>query len=230
MTYENTPPGVQRVDYDFATGSAQWEWHPDEWMTFGVGIVGSWYSSDASQFTNEVTTLGPSLSLRYEIDDATTGTLEGSYRRSESDTEFFGFIKEHDTGENYYGRAGFTRLLERGYLALEASRTVQPGSSGRQDIRDELTARYVRELSDRMTFHGGATALKSAPNHGGSVADAGDRRTAFAGDLGVDYTVAERVTLSGGYRYLWQNTDAQDTDAHAQTVILTLRWAFGASA
>ena len=199
-------------------------------MTFGAGLVGSWYSSDGKRFTNDVTTLGPSLSLRYELGESTLATLEGSYRRSDTETEF-GFIKEHDSGANYYGRAGFTRQLERGYLVLEVSRSVQPGSSGRQDILDQLTGSYVRELSDRMTFRGSATALKSRPNNEGTVANAdGNKRTAFAGDLGVDYTIAERVTLSAGYRYLWQNADAQDSDAHAQTVMMTVRWSFGASA
>ncbi len=227
VTYENTPPDVQRDDYDFATGSTQWEWHSSERATFGAGVVGSWYSSDGKRFTNEVRTFGPSLSVRYELGESTSGTLEGSYRRSDSKAVFFGLIEQHDTGGNYYGRAGLTRQFERGYLALDASRSVQPGSSGRQDIRDQVTVSVVRELSDRMTFRGSAVALKSAPHSEGSVADDGDKRTAFAGDLGVDYTIAERATLSAGYRYLWQDTDAADTDAQAQTVTMTLRWAFG---
>lgn len=230
VTYENTPPDVQRDDYDFATGSTQWEWHPGEQTTFGAGLVGSWYSSDGRRFSNEVTTFGPLLSLRHEFSESTSASLEGSYRRSRADAQFFGFINQQDTGGNYYGRAAVTRQFEQGYFAVEASRSVSPGSSGRQDIRDELVLRVVRELTERAMLRGGAVALKSAPHSQGSVADDGDKRTAFAGDIGVDYTLAERMTLSAGYRYLWQDTDAPNTDAHAQTVMVTLRWAFGASA
>jgi opacity protein-like surface antigen len=227
VTYVNTPPGVRQDDYDFATGAGEWQWQSGERTTFGAGVVGSWYSSDGNQFTNEVRTAGPALSMSYELGETTSGYVDVSYRRSDSKAVYFGFIQQHDAGSDYYGRAGVTKRFERGYLSLDAGRTVQPGSSGRQEIRDEVTASFSREITERVTLHGGATALKSAPNAQGSVAAANDRRTAFAGDVGVDYELAANVTLSGAYRYLRQNTDAPDTDARAQTVMMTLRWTLG---
>src|SRR5262245_22568147 len=225
VKYVDTPEGVRQDDYDFASGSGQWEWQYDERLTFGAGVVGSWYKSDGNEgFSNEVTTFGPALSMRYELGESTSGTLEFSYRGSESKTVYFGFFEQHDAGADYYGHARVVKHFERGYLTLDAGRTVQPGSSGRQDIRDELTTGFGRELTERATFHGSATWLKNAPNNQGSVGSASDRRTAFAGDLGVDYALGERLMLSCGYRYLWQNSDAPDSDARAQTVMLTLRW------
>jgi hypothetical protein len=230
VKYIDTPAGVQQDDYDFTSGGSQWEWQYSERVTFGAGVVGSWYDSNGKRFTNEVTTIGPVLSMRYELGETMSGSVEASYRRSESKTVFLGFIDQRDSGADYYGRAGVAKQFERGYLDLDASRSVQPGSNGSQEIRDEVTASFGREVSERIMLHGGVTALKSAPTNDGSVGAANDRRTAFAGDLGVDYVLAERVTLTAGYRYLRQNTDAADTDARAQTVVMTLRWELGGTA
>lgn len=230
VTFVDTPPDSQQDDYDFATGTGQWEWQISERMTFGAGIVGSWYSSDGRRFSNEVTTAGPAVTMRYELDETMSGFVDLSYRLSDSQVVYLGSISDSDSGSNYYGRAGITKRFERGNASFEAGRTVQPGSSGRQETRDQIAVAFARELTERGTLHVGATALSSTADGQGSVATADDRRHAFAGDIGIDYELSEHVTVTGGYRYLWQNTDAQDTDAHGQTVSMTLRWVLGGAA
>jgi hypothetical protein len=227
VKFVDTPAGVRQDDYDFATGATRWEWQYGERVTFGAGVVGSWYNSDGRNFTNEVTTVGPALSMRYEIGESITGSVEASYRRSDTKLVYFGSIEQHDAGANYYGRAGIAKQFERGSLSLDVSRNIQPNSNGRQNIRDEITAGFGRELSERTTLRSWVTALKEEPENQGSVGAANDRRTAFAGEFDVDYAFAERLTGSVGYRYQWQDTDAPDTDVSGQTVMMTLRWVMG---
>lgn len=229
VTYVDTPPGVRQDDYDFATAASQWEWQYGERVTLGAGVVGSWYKSNGEVFTNEVTTIGPALTLQYELGESTAGSFEFSYRRSDGEAVYFGFLEQHDTGGNYYGRAGISREFDRANVSLDASRSVQPGSNGRQEIRDEVTASFVREMSDRVTLRGAATALESAPDNEGSIGAPGDRRTAFAGDVRMDVQFGEHVSVSAGYRYLWQNADGPDTEAQAHTLSVTLHWSLGGS-
>jgi hypothetical protein len=225
--YIDTPPDVQRDDYDVTGGTTRWERQVSERATVGVGVVGTWYKSDGRLFTNEVTTFGPELSLEYEFGETLAGSFEASYRKSDGKAEYLGFIEQHDGGANYYGRAALTKLFDRGYVNVEASRTVQPDSNGRQEIRDQVTIGFARELSERSTLRGGAAALRSAPHNEGSVGAAQDRRDAVAADLSFDHELAERLVVSTAYRYVWQDTDADDTEARGQTVSATLRWTFG---
>jgi opacity protein-like surface antigen len=224
VQYVDTPIDVQHDDYDFATGAAQWERQWGERATIGAGIVGSWYNSDGENFTNEVTTVGPAVSLDWQLSDAVTGTFEFSYRRSNGKVVYFGVVDQREGSGNYFGRARLDRQFERGSMSIEASRSVQPGSNGRQEVRDQVSFGFVRELSDRATLHSSALALKSAPYSEDSIGAANDRRTAFAGDIGLDWAMAEHLTVSAGYRYLWQDGDADDSEARGQTVMTTLRW------
>jgi hypothetical protein len=213
-TYTNTPQGVFRENYDFANGSAMWRSEMSQRLILGFGAVGSWYGADSSGFSNTVTTVGPAVSADYELNDRLSLFAEVSYRITDTQTRIHTFEID-STGNDYFGHVDLKRQFDWGSVALSARRSVEPGSNGQQDIRDEIGLFFENELTERMTLRGGATYIDNRSDQTGS----GDR-TAFAGDLSLDWTISQRTHATMAYRFQWQ--DESGAQASGNTVMLSL--------
>jgi hypothetical protein len=223
VRYHDTPDDVLREDYEFVTGDVRRQWASDERTIWGLGLVASVYTSEGAFIDNEVTTVGPMLSVQHELTPTTTIAADVSWRRSRSEYELFGLVDGDEDGDDYFGSGRIERQFERGYLSVEANRSVQPSSNGRQEIRDRATIAFGVEVSERTRLRGSGTALRDRAT---ADEDRNERR-ALASDVVIEHALGERTTLIAGFRYLWQDTDSADRDATGQSVILTLYRAFG---
>ena len=217
VTYSNTPTGVFTEDYDFASGSAMWQCELSERTKVGFGAVGSWYSAGQGAFDNRATTLGPAVSLGYELNDRTSAFAEFSYRVTKTQTEFGPFDSD-SSGSDFFGHVDLKRSFDTGGVTVSLRRSVQPNSNGQQDIRDEAGVAFSREFTETLSARGGATYIRDRSQQTSS-----DDRDGFAGDLALDWTLSEATHVSLAYRYLWQHEGGADANAHTIMLSLTRR-------
>jgi hypothetical protein len=217
VTYTNTPNGVFRENYDFANGSTMCRTELSESLTLGFGAVASWYGADSSGFNNTVTTVGPAVSADYEFNDHLSMFAEVSYRITDTQTRIHTFQVD-SSGNDYFGHVELKRRFDRGSVALSARRSVEPGSNGQQDIRDEFGVSFENELTERMTLRGGAAYIDNRSDQTSS----GDR-TAFAGDVALDWTMSEHTHATLAYRFLWQDESGAQASGNTVTLSLTRR-------
>ncbi|NJN52445.1 MAG: hypothetical protein HC809_12500 [Gammaproteobacteria bacterium] len=204
-------------------GGVQWERRTSERASVGLGVVSTWYSSSGPTFTNDVVTVGPALTLRYELSQTLSCVAEASYRQRTSDQVFFDVVELTDTSEDYFGSLRVEREFERGFLQIEASRNLLPGSSGQQEIRDRASVALGYELSARTSMHLSGIVLRDRADQ--SVRD--DERRGFAGDASINRELSERLAFNAAYRYLWQDGSDDDNEARGHSVVIGLTWVIG---
>ena len=217
VTYSDTPTGVFTEDYDFAGSSVMWQHELTERLKLGFGAVGSWYSAGSGSLDNRATTIGPAVSMDYEIDDRSAAFAEFSYRVTHTQTQVGPFDFD-SSGADYFGHLDLRRSFDSGSASVSVRRSVQPDSNGQQDIRDEAGVYVAHDLSETLSVHGGATYLRDR-----SQQTSANDRDGFAGDVALDWTLGAATHLSVAYRYLWQRENGDSANAHTMMLSLTRR-------
>ena len=96
-------------------------------------------------------------------------------------------------------------------LFLDATRSLDPSSSGHIVVRDQLRARIERRLSELLTLELGARAIRDDRPEG--VANLQDREY-FTANARLTWRFRRDWTLGGGYEYVWRD---EENDPRAAT-------------
>ena len=123
-------------------------------------------------------------------------------------TDEFG---EQDWESGFSGGAGVRWEFLVTNLFLDATRSLDPSSSGHIVVRDQLRARIERRLSELLTLELGARAIRDDRPEG--VANLQDREY-FTANARLTWRFRRDWTLGGGYEYVWRD---EENDPRAAT-------------
>jgi hypothetical protein len=111
--------------------------------------------------------------------------------------------------DGFSGGAGVRWDFEVSKLFLDATHSLDPSSSGRVVVRDQLRLRFERRLSPVTTLFLGARGIRD--DRPDDVANLQDRDY-WTASASLDWRFKEDWTRSGGYDYVWRKEE-NDPDA-----------------
>ena len=143
--------------------------------------------------------------------------VRGGSNRVEQIDEF----GEADWNTGFTGGIGARWAFEVSQLLFEATRGLDPSSSGRLVSRDEIRLRYSHSLSPVTRLLASARAVKDGSTNNQDVFQ--ERRWVSA-LLGFDWRMTRQFTLGGGYEYVWRSIENEPEDAVSNRLFLGVTW------
>lgn len=114
-----------------------------------------------------------------------------------------------DWESGFSGGAGVRWDFEVTQVFVDATRSLDPSSSGRIVVRDQLRARIERQLSPVLTLMLGARGIRDdRPNDVANLQD----RDYFTANAQLMWRFKRDWTLGGGYEFVWREEE-NDPDA-----------------
>lgn len=198
---------VTKSDYDYGMVGTYLSWDASERGRFRAGAYASSFDTDDNTETADA--IGGEAGYSY-MWSQTDGIEASIYYERNDITEVTPFETIEETTSDVGGSLTAYRKLEVSAWRLAISRRFMPtGDSGKSTI-DELRLQYDRDLSERLRFRGaGRYESRSGLTDFG---DSNDRDYARL-DLELKWSISRTMYVGGGYSYIWQDREADPTDA-----------------
>jgi hypothetical protein len=130
-------------------------------------------------------------------------------------------LGQSDWNTGFTGGAGVRWEFEVSELLFEATRGLDPNSSGRLVARDELRLRYAHSISPLARVLVSVRGVKDGSTNSQDVFQ--ERRFVTA-SLGFDWRMTRQFTLGGGYQYVWRSIEEEPEDARSNRLFLGVTW------
>jgi len=126
-----------------------------------------------------------------------------------------------DWNSGFTGGAGVRWKFEVSELLFEATRGLDPNSSGRLVARDELRLRYAHSISPvtRLLAYVRGVLDGSTNNQ-----DVFQERRYVTASIGFDWRMTRQLTLGGAYQHVWRSLEDQPDDARSNRVYFGVTW------
>ena len=125
-------------------------------------------------------------------------------------------VDNADTSFTY--NLGFRQRTERNTINIDVARDTSPNSGSFVSVRDEFLVYVGRAMSERL-FAGIALRASHTRTLGDVVED--DERDYVRLELEIEWALAERLFLFGGYNFTAQEFQSQPaTDANSNSIYL----------
>jgi opacity protein-like surface antigen len=130
-------------------------------------------------------------------------------------------LGESDWNTGFTGGVGVRWAFEVSQLLFEATRGLDPNSSGRLVARDEVRMQYSHSLSPVTRWVASVRGVKDGTTDNQDVFQ--ERRWVKA-MLGFDWRMTRQLTLGGGYEYVWRSIEDEPEDAQSNRLFLGVTW------
>jgi hypothetical protein len=114
----------------------------------------------------------------------------------------------------WVGGGGVNSALGRNQFFFDLSRGVGPSSAGAVITRDQLRARWTRDMTPRLQLLAG---LRGTRDEAVDPSASFTERSYATGDIGVQWHWQEEFSLRVAYNYTWQEYKNSLTDAATST-------------
>ena len=212
VNFDSDGPTTRR-DNDYLQGEGFLTWKLDQRTDLRTGLYGARYKTDDD--TNQTDAKGVSLMLQRSWTQSLSGFVQLNAERTEVDSVVIANGTPVGPGTTDKSNSwGFTvggyRLTPVSQTYLAAGRTLTPSFAGARAEVDELHLEYNRNLSERMMLTSALRGTRSRSQGG----DGSDDNDDFVGEVGARYLITRTWYVAGGYSYIWQRFQADDTSGH----------------
>ena len=204
------------IDFAFNSVSATLQRTLTERQSISVSTFRSEF--EANDVQTKTTTLGVGLGYSYQYSPTLSGTVSGSLRTSELESQRL----PQATRENgFTANASVAKSYERGEVTTTISRDLSPTSSGFLIQRDELAFRWKHKFRDYVT---GILEMRYEEDSslGSSSTSEDQQRLRLAARLRL--RLARDWNLVGAYRLLRRERDSRPDPAKSNAVWLAIHY------
>jgi hypothetical protein len=128
---------------------------------------------------------------------------------------------ESDWNTGFTGGVGVRWAFEVSEVLFEATRGLDPNSSGRLVTRDELRLRFTHSLSPLTRLLLGVRGVRDASTNS---QDTLQEREYLATSVGFDWRMSRQFTLGGGYEFVWRSLENEPEDATSNRLFFGVTW------
>lgn len=162
-----------------------------------------------------------SHSVELEWANQTSETSRFYIRAGSSRVEEIDDLGQSNWNTGFTGGAGVRWSFEVTELLFEATRGLDPNSSGRLVARDQVRFRLARNISPvtRLMFAARGVLDGTTNNQ-----DTFQEREFLSASTGFDWRMTQQFTLAGGYEYVWRSIEDQPGDSESNRLFLGVTW------
>lgn len=194
----------ERSDYNFVSATIGYDRVRSERIEYTLRVNGLRYETVGDPiFSNEVTSYGPGLQIRYAQSDRTRWVLDASMLRTESRQILFSTPLELATSDEFSGFLQLVHQRKIGTLELELAQRVQPGSNRGLRRRLDGVLKYFRPLSEHSRV---SLSYRYFDDDGIATEE-----TRIGQRVAISYTrvVSPKVEVFGELRYRFRGFDEE---------------------
>jgi len=203
-----------REDYTSVSADAAYRYLLSETKSVALRIRGRQYDPIDNVATD-------SQAVELEWANHTSETSQFYVRGGSSRVEQIDDLGQSEWNTGFTGGAGVRWAFEVSQLLFEATRGLDPNSSGRLVARDEIRLQYSHSLSPVTRVLASARGVKDGTTNNQDVFQ--ERRWVSA-MLGFDWRMTRQFTLGGGYEYVWRSIENEPEDAQSNRLFLGVTW------
>jgi hypothetical protein len=214
VAYDRTIPG-DRQDYTDTSGTVAYSFRTSGTSNLSLSAVYSQYEPD-----NDDATDAYGADLQWTNDQSETSQIyvRAGLDRAQVDSSTG---SGNNWEDGFSGGAGVKWKFEVTSIFVDASRYLDPNSSGQLVTRDQLRAEWSRRLSPMTTLVVGARIVNDS---GVGDDDTFTDRQYAAGSVGFEWRITRQWALIGVYDYAWREYDDAPTDAESNALSLGIQY------
>ena len=202
-----------RVDYANFGGYAGVGWALSPTSTIKLLASGSRYELDEG---DDSISYGAALEWRRVVSEAQRMYTRAGVRNTEPERGA-GQSSSSETG--FSGGIGAEWKFEVTDVFVDLTTTLDPSGSGNLVERDQLRLNVIRQITPRLSLNAGARlfredALGDEPGT--------DDRDYAAGSFGMEWRLSQRFALKASYEAQWQEYHNEDSDARANSLVVSM--------
>lgn len=217
----------EKIDYgdDFVTGRVGYESPYAELMLirvlgplveFAIGPYAA--RSEADDGSNETDTLGAKISLGYKWSETMYFTAAAVGERNEI-TDFTPAPVEDSVTDWGLEFTGYYRKRLAG-VRYSIGRFLTPSTFGTRSTKDQVRVQYISPLTPLLTFNGAVRFTRDQ-----RVGDTANRdRDRANAELSLVRQFTPTWSVSGGYRYVWQDLAGAGGEADNNGLFITVSY------
>jgi hypothetical protein len=203
-----------REDYTSASADAAYRFLLSETKSVALRVSGRNYDPADDVATD-------SQAVEVEWANRLSETSHIYVRGGSNRVEEIDDVGDSEWNTGFTGGAGVRWAFEVSEVLFEATRGLDPNSSGRLVARDELRLRYTHSLSEltRLLF-----SVRGVKDGSTNEQDVFEERRYVAASVGFDWRMTRQFTLGGGYQYVWRSLEDEPEDAQSNRLFLGVTW------
>jgi hypothetical protein len=203
-----------RVDFTSASANAAYRYLISPTKSVALRVRGRNYDPADDVATD-------SHSVEVEWGNQVSETSRFYARAGSSRVEEIDDLGQSDWSTGFTGGAGVRWSFEVTELLFEATRGLDPNSSGRLVARDEVRMRLARSISPVTRLLFAARGVRDGTTNN---QDTFQERDYLSASAGFDWRMTRQLTLGGGYEYVWRSIEDQPEDSVSNRLFLGVTW------